>query len=200
MHNPKIQFFIFCLFVILPIASFCQPNNVQFCVTYEPQNPAVGELVTFSISPNCLSDISSENAVGPPVSICLYHPAACQDGCATTNLFPAANTQEDPIADYIENLEAVFCPPENTIKVIWPAKYTYTYSQPGEFDIYYDCKDCTSVLFKGNITKNHQGVKIGTISVGTNIPTLSEWGLIILSLLLMILGALSLRSVYNKTV
>ena len=151
-------------------------------ITASPNPATVGELVTFTVQLNnfCYeTDADNDNS--------MVYPLGRSNG-TVSNLTSMTTTAQN-------NLEQL-----NS-----PATYTYTYGAPGTFTVDFECANAFSPTppFQGD-----NSVKVSTKRIGatTNmnlvvnpapaaIPTMGEWGLIILGISLGILG---LVSIYNR--
>jgi len=153
-----------------------------------PESPQVGDLVTFTYSNN-----------GSPC----YRPG--NEGYS--EVYPDAtdaNTLGNP-ATYVSGADA------ETGELSDGAIWTHTYNQAGTYQVYFECDDTQQpqpCVNCGSENKKPESkalqppvfIRALTISPAASVPTMSEWGLIILGIALLTLGIVSIHTRRVKTV
>ena len=195
---------LFLCFYVLSLA-LNAGSGPSFQFTTDPENPSVGDLVTFTVTTAPLPGVqfNTDNFGNAKAALGTVDAGPDCFFDTGTALYPAANTDPTSKADYIKDLLSnTSCSPFSSSlvpaadsTVNWPAKYTFTYNAPGTYDVYFDCGKCPPTL-KQDVTKSMPlppGSKIGTITIGSNVPTLSEWALIVLALFLLVIAIIALK-------
>lgn len=159
-----------------------------YTVTAEPPAPMVGQQVTFTLLPNSKkSGCYYPNAIGEKSNL-FPEGGSSKMGSPTANF--TGTTTDDGGGNMLIDMSSKM-----------GTTYTYTYSKAGTYSIDFECATYES---KPAITSSKiplakaitpfPNVGMITVSPAANIPTLSQWGLIILTIAFSIVGIVSILS------